>query len=285
MPSNNERTPNSGGIFGSIRGSRLAAKWRALVLGVVAAGLTCGVAVACYVAAEGYVSVEPDEGAVEWAALPKVNRLNLVTVGKNAYFNLEPGYRLRYTNGLTTRTMTVRRKTKLVDGVETRLVQEKEEEDGQRTKVVWKYYAIDKTTSDLYCFGVHVRYYDHGTRLSCRGWRAGLHGASFTRAMPATPETGDRLVRGHTRRVYAVIDTDGEVVTPAGTFTNCLRIRAKEADGKGATEKLFAPGVGLVKDERFTLAKIVQTVPKQAVEADADGLAVLARQDTTHRVR
>jgi hypothetical protein len=270
VPGNDDTISHFRAIFGSIRGSRLAAKSRALVLGVAAVGLTCGVAVACYVAAESYVSVEPDEEAAQWAAISEVNRMNLTTVGKNAYFNLEPGYRLRYTNGSATRTMTVRRKTKLVDGVETRLVEEQEEKDGQRTRVVWKYYAIDKATSDLYCFGVHVQYYDNGKRISCRGWRSGVHGAVFTLAIPAAPEPGDRLVRGHAKRVYAVIDTDGEVVAPAGTFTNCLRIRAKETDEKGATEKLFAPGVGLVKDERFTLAKIVQTLPKHAVEANAD---------------
>ena len=270
MPGNNDPLSRDRGNFVALREGRWVAKSRALVLGLLAVGLTCGVAVACYVAVEGYASSELDEEAAEWAVIPDVDRLNLATVGRNAYFNLEPGYRLRYTSGAATRTMTVRRKTKLVDGVETRLVEEQEEQDGQRTRHVWKYYAIDKTTGDLYCFGVKVRYYDHGKRLSSRGWRAGVRGAMFTLAMPAAPKLGDRLVRGHAQRVYAVLDTEGQVATPAGSFTNCLRIRARATDGQGATEKLFAPGIGLVQDERFTLAKIVQTVPKQAVAANAD---------------
>ena len=56
---------------------------------------------------------------------------NLATIGKNPYFNLEPGYRLRYASGEATRTMMVRRKTKVIDGVETRVVEEKEEQHGR----------------------------------------------------------------------------------------------------------------------------------------------------------
>jgi hypothetical protein len=254
----------------AIRGIRRAAKSRALVLGVVAVGLACGITVACCVASGQYVCWESDEEAAQWAVISEVDPANLATAGRNAYFNLEPGYRLRYTDGSATRTVTVRRKTKLIDGVETRLVEEQEEKDGQRTRLVWRYYAIDKITSAVYCFGAHTKRYDHGERIDRRGWRSGLDGAVFAQVMPAAAKTGDTIVRGHARRVYEVIDTEAEAVTPAGTFTNCLRLRAKETDGQGATEKLFAPGVGLVKDGQFSLAKIVQTVPRNAVPANGD---------------
>ena len=247
-----------------LRAVRLALHSRSLTVGVVAVGF----AVTCYVASEGRAPVEADEAAPQWAAISQVDTANLATVGKNAYFNLEPGYRLRYTDGSLTRTMTVRRKTKIVDGVETRVIEEKEEKDGQPTKVVWKYFAIDKTTTALYCFGVHVQNYQDGQLVSHRGWRAGDHGAMFTLAMFAAPKAGDTLVRQHAKRVYEVIDTKVKVVTPAGTFTNCLRTGARgAAEGRA---KVFAPGVGLVKDGPFTLVKISQALPRNKAEVSTD---------------
>ena len=121
--------------------------------------------------------------------------MNFSTAGKGTYFNLEPGYRLCYRDGALTRTMTVRRKTKLVAGVQTRVVEEKEEKDGQTTKVLWKYYAIDKATSAVYCFGVHVRSYHNGELVGHSGWCAGVNGAVFSLAVPASPKPGDTLPR------------------------------------------------------------------------------------------
>ncbi len=261
-----KRIASSFRSVGSFLGAvRPALHSRSLLVGIVAAGL----AVAFYVASDGRAPlVEADEAMPQWAAVSQVDRANLVTVGKNAYFNLEPGYRLRYADGPLTRTMTVRRKTKIVDGVETRVIEEKEEKDGQPTKVVWKYYAIDKTTTALYCFGGHVQSYQNGQLVGHRGWRSGDHGALFTLAMFAVPKAGDALVREHAKQVYEVIDTGVKVVTPAGTFTNCLRTEAKGAAENKA--KVFAPGVGLVKDGPFTLVKISQSVPRSKVEVDTD---------------
>ncbi len=233
----------------------LAPHSRSLLIVVVAAGL----AVACYVASAVRAPGEADDAAPQWAAISPADTASFTTVGRNAYFCLEPGYRLRYTDGSLTRTTTVRRKTKMVDGVETRVMEEKEEQDGQPTKIVWKYYAIDKITTALYCFGVHVQSYRNGQLVSHRGWRSGVRGAVFTLAMPAAPKAGDTLARGHAKPVYKVIDTDVKVVTPAGTFANCLRTEAKGAAANKA--KVFAPGVGLVRDGQFTLVKISRTVP------------------------
>jgi hypothetical protein len=256
---------------------RLASKSRRLVLGILVAGLTGGAALAYYVCADRSVSPDADEESPQWASISKVDRANLVTVGKNAYFNLEPGYRLRYSDGKLTRTVTVRRKTKLVDGVKTRVVEEKEEQDGKLNRVSWKYLAFDETTSALYCFGVHVQTYQDGKLVGHRGWRSGAHGALFTLAMPAQPKVGDTLMRGSAKRLYEVTDVRAKAVTPAGIFTNCLFIQAKDsgeqvqdAGERKAADKLFAPGIGLVKNGSLALVKIAQTVPRKMVEADAD---------------
>ena len=255
-------------LFDSIPKIRRIPHSRSLILGIVAVGLVGGVALAYYAGSAQDGAPQADEESPQWASIAQVDLAHLATVGKNAYFNLEPGYRLRYADDSLTRTVTVRRKTKFVDGVETRVIEEKEERDGQPTKVVWRYYAIDKTAGNLYCFGVHVQNYQDGRLASHRGWRSGDRGAVFTLAMPAAPKTGDTLVRGHDRRVYEVTDTDVKVVTPAGTFLNCLRTEAKGAPENRV--KVFAPGVGLVKDGQFTLVKISRTAPRNKAQASAD---------------
>ena len=146
----------------SIQGTGLAAKPWSPILAILAVGLTCGVTLAYYVGSKAGAAPKADEVSTYWDRISHVDLKNLATIGKNPYFNLEPGYRLRYTNGEATRTVTVRRKTKVVDGVETRVVEEKEQQHGQPTRIVWRYYAIDKTTGALYCFGVHIQAYDQG---------------------------------------------------------------------------------------------------------------------------
>lgn len=242
----------------------LSASSRLLLLSVSLTGIACGAILVCCLSSRAGATPEPNKKSSYWDRISHVDLKNLVTIGKNPYFNLEPGYRLRYAGGEATRTVTVRRKTKVIDGVETRVVEEKEEQHGQPTKVTWRYYAIDKTTSALYCFGVHVQACYKGCLLSHRGWRSGTHAAMFTLVLPAAPKLGDTLLRNHRpdgpRRQEEVIDVAVKVVTPAGTFTNCVC-----TETKGSREnrvKVFAPGVGLVQDGPFTLVKTVQTVPR-----------------------
>jgi len=248
-------------VASAIRLGRLSAKACLLSVSIILVGITCGGILACCLGSRAGVPPDAGKDLPYWDKTSHVDLKNLTTVGRNPYFNLEPGCRLRYTSGTATRIMTVRRKTKVIDGVETRVVEEKEAQQGQPTKIVWRYYAIDKTTTALYCFGVHVQSYQNGQLVSHRGWRSGDHGALFTLAMFAAPKAGDTLARGRAKRVDEVIDTDVKVVTPAGTFANCLRTEAKGSMEKVAKEKVFAPGVGLVKDGQFLLVRHGMTVP------------------------
>jgi hypothetical protein len=80
----------------------------------------------------------------EFTSTFKVDKANLANVGVNPYFILEPGYRLHLKGGGATLTVTVLDETKLVDGVETRIIEEREEKDGHTTEISRNYYAIDK---------------------------------------------------------------------------------------------------------------------------------------------
>jgi hypothetical protein len=256
----------------AVRRDWLSARFRLLLLSATMTLVVCGAIVVGFISSRAGASQAPGEESPYWTAISGVDLKNLTTVGKNPYFNLEPGYRLHYADGDATLTITVRRKTKVIEGVETRVVEEKEEHRGQPTKIVWKYYAIDKTTSAVYCFGVRNESCFKGRVLSRRGWRSGARGAMFTLVLPAAPKVGETLLRNHSpdspRRQEEVTDVAGTVITPAGTFTNCVcteTLGSRENRGK-----VYAPGVGMVHVGQFDLVKIVQTVPSRKAKAAAD---------------
>src|SRR5436189_2282 len=82
----------------------------------------------------------------DWQKDFPVDRKNLGTTGSNPYFNLTPGYQLSYAHGKDTDTLTVLKETKLVDGVETRVVEDRETKNGQLIELTRDYFAIDALT-------------------------------------------------------------------------------------------------------------------------------------------
>jgi len=248
----------------AIRAVRRATGGRLFVFGGFAVAVIWGAALAYYAGLERNTPSTIDEGSLECPTGCEIDRANLTSVGRTPYFNLEPGYRLRYQGKRSTLTVTVRRRTKLVDGVETRVVERREEKDGQPTEITRRYLAIDKTTNALYCFGAHVQSYEHGEVVSHHGWLSGVRGARFTLMLPGRPNVGDRFERrdtsGEANRLCEVSGLGEEVVTPAGTFHDCLRTQVTSATEDETREKVYAPGVGLVKDGPFVLTKIARTV-------------------------
>ena len=70
-----------------------------------------------------------------------------------------------------------------------------------------------------------------------------------------------------------IVALDAKLKTPAGTFKECLRAKETSALEKGSSYKLYAPGVGLIKDAECLLVKIVQTdASKRTVQANEVGV-------------
>jgi hypothetical protein len=201
-----------------------------------------------------------------------VDKTNLLDKGRNTYFILEPGCRLTYQDGKDTLTITVLDETKTVDGVKTRIVEERETKNGKLSEVSRNYFAIDKATNDVYYFGEDVDDYDADGKVTGHGgsWLSGVGGAKFGLMMPGKPKVGNRYYQELAPKVAMdrgeVLSLTEEVKVPAGTFKNCIKIRDSSALESGAEDKLYAPDVGLLKDGGFELTKIEK--PKQA---DAPG--------------
>src|SRR5262245_37447359 len=75
------------------------------------------------------------QGRQGWRDSFTVDKTNLMDTGTNPYFILEPGYRLRFAHGKDTLTVTVLNETRLVDGVRTRVVEEREIKGGKLDEV------------------------------------------------------------------------------------------------------------------------------------------------------
>jgi len=200
-------------------------------------------------------------GAQAWRDSFPADKASLADTGSNPYFILEPGYRLTLTNTKDTLIVTVLEDTKLVDGVRTRVVEERETSGGKLAEVSRNYFAIDRITSDLYYFGEDVDTYENGKVSGHEGaWLAGVNGARFGLMIPGKPVMGARYYQENAPKVAMdraeIISVTEESKVPAGVFKNCLHTRESSALEKGSEDKWYAPGVGLIKDEDFVLAKV-----------------------------
>lgn len=194
-----------------------------------------------------------------WRDSFPVDKANFASTGKNPYFSLEPGHKAVYKDKAVTLTITVLDETKVVDGVTTRIIEEREEKDGKPLEISRNYFAIDKKTNDVYYFGEDVDEYK-GDKVSHSGaWLSGVKGAKFGLMMPAKPKVGDKFYQEMAPKQAMdraeIVSLDAEVTTPAGTF-KCVFVKESSPLEMGTSKKWYAPGVGLVKDDGSVLVAV-----------------------------
>jgi hypothetical protein len=178
--------------------------------------------------------------------------------GTNPYFILESGYILvlegKDENEDVTLAITVLDETKKVDGVETRVVEERETAGGKIKEVSRNYFAISKRTNSVYYFGEDVDIYKNGRLASHEGaWRHGSHNAHFGLMMPGTPTLGLRHYQELAPKVamdrVEIVSMTERSTTPAGVFEKCLKMRETTPLELFVRDtKVYAPGIGIVED-------------------------------------
>jgi hypothetical protein len=191
-----------------------------------------------------------------------MEKTGLASAGTNRFFLLLPGFQLvlegKDGGKSATLTITVLNETKLVDGVETRVVEERESVGGQLKEVSRNYFAISRRTSDVFYFGEEVDMYKDGKVSSHEGaWLSGVNGARFGLIMPGTPLLGARYYQELAPKVAMdraeVVGLSDQLETPAGKFTNCLKTEETSAVESGREYKYYAPGIGLIQDAGLKL--------------------------------
>ena len=193
-----------------------------------------------------------------------VEKGDLSSTGKSDYFVLEPGFVATFEGTedgeKVVLTITVTDKTKTVDGVETRVVEEKETANGKVIEISQNYFAISKSTGDAFYFGEDSVTYKDGKEINREGsWLAGVAGARFGLAMPGKPKVGDAYYQEVAPKVAMdraeVVSVSETLKTPAGDFKDCVKTKETTPLEKGTEYKIYARGVGLVKDGELHLVK------------------------------
>jgi hypothetical protein len=194
-----------------------------------------------------------------------LDRSELASRGSNLFFVLEPGYELVYRGKEDGQdvdlVITVLDETERVDGVDTRVVEERESHAGKLVEVSRNYFAISSRTHDVYYFGEDVDMFAHGEVVSHEGaWRSGEHGAHYGLMMPAVPEVGMRFQCEEAPHVAMdrceVVSLDASIETPAGSFAHCLEVaESTPLEPDSRESKVYARHVGLVRDSTLLLTQ------------------------------
>lgn len=197
------------------------------------------------------------------------------STGRNTYFILEPGYQLKLQGideGDTVRLIiTVLNETKMIGNTETRIVEENESVNGKQVEISRNYFAFCKDTKNIFYYGEDVDIYKEGKVVkSSDGWIVYDPSESKTRGaenknkpgliMPGTYLLGSRYYQEIAPNVAMdraeIISISETLKTPAGTFINCLKTEeTTPLEPKEKEYKIYAPGIGLIKDENLLLVE------------------------------
>ncbi len=188
-------------------------------------------------------------------------KADMVSSGANAYFILKPGYQLRLKSDTGDLVITVTDQTKSVDGVLTRVVEEREKEDGKLIEVSRNYFALSRRDNSVYYFGEDVDIYRNGKVTSHQGaWLAGVRGAKAGLMMPGSPRAGmkyyQEVAPGVAMDRAEIIGLTETLKVPAGQMKNVLKtLETTPLEPKARDNKYYVKGIGLIKDGDMMLVK------------------------------
>ena len=240
-------------------------KFKQLLIAVIAMNLIV-VPVALAGHAAGGVVIAPavaDSAHGEYTQEFRLEDCTFANRGRNPFFVLEPRYWLRL-EGVEGRdrvdvTITVLEDTQSIDGVETRVVEERELVNGELEEVSRNFFAICTETNNVVYLGEDVDIDDAGVVVSHEGaWRAGVGGARPGLIMPGTYLLGSMYFQ----EIAPDIAMDRGLntamnlteVTPAGSFSECVEVfETTPLEPSARSTKAYCPGIGLVRDDELRL--------------------------------
>jgi hypothetical protein len=193
------------------------------------------------------------------------------STGGNPFFSLRPGRVARFSgeeDGLELRLrITVLHRTRDIRVPElglvtTRVVEEREWENGELIEVSRNYFAVCAQTKDVYYFGESVDIFEDDGTISHEGaWLAGRNGAMPGIIMPGTFLLGSRYFQELAPRV--ALDRAEHTAmgltanTGVGTLRQCVKIvETTPLEAGSRSVKIYCPGVGLVNDDGIVLTDI-----------------------------
>jgi hypothetical protein len=196
--------------------------------------------------------------AKDWQEEFNIADRKLTHTGESKYFLLLPGFQTVLASGKEKLTITVLDETKEINGIITRVVEEREEENGELKEISRNFFAIDQKTGDVFYFGEDVDIYKKGKAVDHTGaWKAYEKGNRPGLIMSGNPEVGmkyyQELAPGVAMDRAEVISISETVKVPAGEFRNCLKTEESSKIETPKEYKIYAPGIGLVQDKDMKL--------------------------------
>ena len=186
------------------------------------------------------------------------------STGSNRYFILEPGYQLvlegKEGKEKVILTITVLDETKIINGIETRIIEEKETRDGTLSEISKNYFAICTQNNSVFYFGEDVDIFDGEIVRHDGSWIHGANNAKAGLMMPGIALLGSRYHQETATDVAMdrseIVSIDEKVKTPAGKFENSLKTKETTPLEPSAEDfKTYAPHIGLVKANTLKLVK------------------------------
>lgn len=195
------------------------------------------------------------------------------STGENPYWSLKPGKFVALgdtdSDGSEFVLITALYETELVDGVETRVIEEREFENSELVEISRNFFAMAEDTGDVYYFGEDVDYYEDGEVVRHDGaWRAGINGAKAGLYMPQTPRVGMKYYMEYDPTSAMdraeIYEVDATCETPKHTFDDCLVITESSPLEPGdESYKRYAPGIGMIFDDGIELWKYGNRRPSE----------------------
>jgi hypothetical protein len=192
----------------------------------------------------------------------------------NPFSPLKPGRTLVYTgtkdNKKALNIFDTTSRTKVIDGVTTRVVEDRLYLDNVLEERTSDYYAQD-SCGNVWYFGEDTATLDpQGHIISTEGsFRAGVHGAQPGVFMQAHPQVGRRFrqewYQGHAEDTFKGLNLSAPVTVPYGTFKHALKTEETTALEPAVVDnKYFVKGIGEVQElaakgplEKLQLVEII----------------------------
>jgi hypothetical protein len=219
----------------------------------------------------------------------------------NPYFPLVPGtvytYEEKSIDEETGKTITqtdifkVTNQTKTILGVKVRVIDDRVFENGHLIEQTFDWHAQDDN-GNVWYFGEDVTNFEYDEKGNLidknkhGSWTAGINGGRPGIIMEARPHVGDRYYQeffpGAVLDQGEVVATHDKATVPAGSFNNLVRTRDTTViEPEGLDNKLYAPGVGVIKELSFDLQSGEQTTVVRLLSVKLNGKTVTSLVPTS----
>ena len=197
----------------------------------------------------------------------RVEDCTFASTGRNPHFSLNPGDSLTLAGNGVLLQITVLNETRVIRfvsargvrlRVRTRVVEERETQNGVLTEVSRNFFARCTQTNDIHYFGEDVQIFEAGGTSTAGSWLAGEAGALPGVIMPGSFLLGSRYFQerapgvGLDRAEHVAMGLT--LTVPAGTFKDCVEVlETASLEPNAMSTKRYCPGIGLVFDDGVEL--------------------------------